>query len=202
MDIILLEKVNKLGEMGEIVSVRPGYARNFLLPQKKALRATDDNKAYFESQKAELEKANADKRSEASKDAKKLEGLTVAMVRQASEGGQLYGSVTARDIAEVVREETGVNVRRGMIEMNQNFKTLGLFEVTIALHPEVMVDIVLNIARSMDEAAIQEKTGKALISGDEERKPASQVKAEEAAAAAEEQAADEAEKAEGEEEAA
>jgi large subunit ribosomal protein L9 len=199
MEIILLEKVNKLGEMGEVVNVRPGYARNFLLPQRKALRATEDNKAYFDSQKAVLEKANAERRDVASKDAKKLGGLTVAMVRQASEGGQLYGSVTARDIAEVVSKETGVEVRRGMVEMNQNFKNLGLFDVTITLHPEVLVDVVLNIARSMDEAAIQEKTGTALIAGDEDRKPSSQVKAEEAAAAAEEQAADEAEKAESEE---
>lgn len=200
MEIILLEKVNRLGEMGEIVNVRPGYARNYLLPQKKALRATDDNKAYFESQKTQLEKANAEKRGDAAKDAQKLEKLVVAMVRQASEGGQLYGSVTARDIADVVGEKTGVKISRGMIEMNQNFKTLGLFDVTISLHPEVMVDIVLNIARSMDEAAVQEKTGKALIASDRDEKPASQVKAEEAATAAEEQATSEA--SESEEEAA
>lgn len=187
MDVILLEKVYKLGEMGEVVSVRPGYARNFLLPQKKALRATDDNRAYFESQRASLEKLNAEKRDAAAKEAKKLEGLTVAMIRQASEGGQLYGSVTARDIAEVITAETGVKIRRSMIDLNQNFKTLGLFDTMVALHPEVMVTVTLNVARTMDEAAIQQKTGKALIATDEDNaKPVRQE-----AVAAEDETTDE-----------
>jgi large subunit ribosomal protein L9 len=161
--------------LGEVVNVRPGFARNYLLPQKKALRATDDNRAYFDSQRDALEKVNNEKKAAAEKEAKKLNALTVAMVRQASEGGQLYGSVTARDISELISTETDVKITRGMIDLNQNFKMLGLFDVVIALHPEVMVTVTLNIARSMDEAAIQQKTGKAMIAADEvEAKPAQQ----------------------------
>ena len=185
MDVLLLEKVNKLGAMGEIVSVRSGYARNYLLPQKKALRATDDNKAYFEKQRATLEKMNAEKSSAAEKDAAKLKGLTVTMIRQASESGQLYGSVASRDIAEAITEETGVKIQRNMVEMNQNFKTLGLFTIEMYLHAEVKVEITLNIARTQEEADIQKKTGKAVTNQndtrDEEKKPESQVKAENAA---------------------
>lgn len=191
MEVILLEKVNKLGAMGETVSVRPGYARNFLLPQKKALRATDANKAYFEAQRATLEKANADKRSAAEKEAKKIENAVIAVIRQASEAGQLYGSVTSRDIADFIQAETGVSVERRMIDLNQNFKTLGLFDVPVILHPEVIVTVTLNIARSQEEAAIQKKTGKALIESEkeeEEKKPESQEKAEAAAEAAQAEA--------------
>lgn len=166
--VILLEKIEKLGNMGEVVNVKPGYARNYLLPQSKALRATKDNIAYFEAQKATLEKANEEKKKAAEKQAKTLQGLKVAMVRQASESGQLYGSVTSRDIAEVVTEQSKETVTRGMVALNQNFKTIGLFPVDVVLHPEVKVEVVINIARSMDEAEIQAKTGKALVTDDSE----------------------------------
>ncbi|HRC27283.1 MAG TPA: 50S ribosomal protein L9 [Alphaproteobacteria bacterium] len=180
--VILLERVEKLGAMGDVVAVKPGYARNYLLPQKKALRATKDNVAYFEAQKKHLE-ADNDKRRKGSEGlAKKLDGTRAALIRQASEGGQLYGSVTARDIATAVSAESGVDVTRQMVELNTNFKTLGLFPVTIALHPEVRVVVTINIARSVDEAEIQAKTGRALIA--EERREEEDRQRQEAAAPA------------------
>lgn len=163
MDVILLERVENLGNMGEKVRVKPGYARNFLLPQGKALRATADNLAYFESQRAALEKLNAEKRTEAEKVAKKLEGLKVSIIRNASEGGQLYGSVTARDIAEAINAAGKMDITRGMVIVNTSFKNIGLAEVPVVLHPEVKVNVVINIARSEEEAKIQAKTGKAVI---------------------------------------
>lgn len=163
MDVILLERVESLGNMGEKVRVKPGYARNYLLPQGKALRATADNIAYFESQRAALEKLNAEKRVEAEKIAKKLEGLKVSMIRNAAEGGQLYGSVTARDIADAINAAGKAEVARNMVIVNQNFKTIGLFEVPVVLHPEVKVAVTINIARSEEEAKIQAKTGKAVV---------------------------------------
>ncbi|MAS87439.1 MAG: 50S ribosomal protein L9 [Micavibrio sp.] len=162
VQVILLEKVENLGVIGDTVSVKPGYARNFLLPQGKALRATNENIAYFEKEKAAIEKVNAEKRKEAEKVAKKLEGLTVNLIRQASEGGQLYGGITATDIAEAIATKD-VSIRRGQVDLNQSFKSIGLFSVNIVLHPEVVVPVQLNIARSEDEAAIQLKTGKALV---------------------------------------
>lgn len=164
--VILLERVEKLGQMGDVVNVKPGYARNFLLPKGKALRATKDNVTYFEKQKTELQKISNTKKDEAEKTAKSLKDLKVALVRQASEGGQLYGSVTARDIADATAALSKQAVTREMVALNQNFKTLGLFPVDVILHPEVRVSITINIARSADEAAIQEKTGKALIADD------------------------------------
>ncbi|QQG37340.1 MAG: 50S ribosomal protein L9 [Micavibrio aeruginosavorus] len=163
MDVILLERVESLGNMGEKVRVKPGYARNYLLPQGKALRATADNIAYFESQRAALEKLNAEKRVEAEKIAKKLEGLKVSMIRNAAEGGQLYGSVTARDIADAINAAGKAEVARNMVVVNQNFKTIGLFEVPVVLHPEVKVAVTINIARSEEEAKVQAKTGKAVV---------------------------------------
>ncbi len=167
MDVILLEKVNKLGKMGEVVTVRAGYARNYLLPQKKALRATDENMAYFQNQRSTLEKVNADKRSVAEKEAKKVEGKTLIIIRQASEAGQLYGSVASRDIADAILADCGVTVERNMVDLNQNFKTLGLFPVVLHLHPEVEVNLTLNIARTREEADIQQKTGKPVVAMDE-----------------------------------
>ena len=164
--VILLERVGNLGEMGDVVSVRPGYARNYLLPQKKALRANKDNIAYFEAQKKVLAAENDKKRGEAEKVAKKLEGIKAPLIRQASEAGQLFGSVTSRDIAEQVNAAAGTKIERSMVQMNQNFKTVGLFNVDIALHPEVKVSVVVNIARSLEEAETQAKTGKALIADD------------------------------------
>lgn len=161
--VVLLERVENLGEMGEVVSVRPGYARNFLLPQKKALRASKENIAYFEAQKKVLQAENEKKRVAAEKTAKKLDGLKAPLIRQASEGGQLYGSVTSRDIAEQVSAASGEKIERSMVNMNQNFKSIGLFTVDIALHPEVKVSVTINIARSLEEAQTQAKTGKALI---------------------------------------
>jgi large subunit ribosomal protein L9 len=161
--VILLERVEKLGAMGDVVAVKPGYARNYLLPQAKALRATKENIAYYEAQKANLQKLNAEKKADAEKIAKSIEGAKVVIIRQASEGGQLYGSVAARDIAEELSATTKQSVTRGQVSLNQNFKTIGMFNVDIALHPEVKVKISVNVARTPAEAEIQEKTGKAVI---------------------------------------
>lgn len=166
--VILLERVDNLGDLGEVVSVKPGYARNYLIPQNKALRATKDNIAYFEAKKADIEKQNEANKKTAQTEAKKIEGLTVALIRLASESGQLFGSVNARDIAEVVEEKSGVKIARSAITIHEAFKTIGLFDVTIALHPEVKFDVTLNIARSEDEAKIQEETGKALVAEEDE----------------------------------
>ncbi|HCQ71379.1 MAG: 50S ribosomal protein L9 [Alphaproteobacteria bacterium] len=157
--VILLERVEKLGNMGEIVSVKPGFARNYLLPQKKALRASKANIAYFETQKKQLEADNAARRKDAEKEAKALENLTVTMIRQASESGQLYGSVTARDIADVVGETAKTTIARTAIQLNQNFKETGLFPIEVMLHPEVKVEVTINIARNEEEAKIQLETG-------------------------------------------
>ena len=172
--------------MGDIVNVKPGYARNFLLPQKKALRANDTNIAYFESQKASLEKANEEKKKDAEKHAKSIKGMTVALIRQAGEGGQLYGSVTARDIAEAINEAADEKIERNMVDLNQNFKEIGLFDLVVTLHPEVKETIRINIARTEDEAKTQLKTGKALIADDQaEATEKAQAKAEAQAEAAE-----------------
>lgn len=161
--LVLLERVESLGKMGDIVTVRPGYARNFLLPQKKALRASKENIAYFEAQKKHLE-ADSDKRKKAAeKLAKTLEGAKAPLIRQASEGGQLFGSVTARDIAIEISKLAGEEIGRQQIQINQNFKLLGLFPVDVLLHPEVKISVTVNIARSVEEAETQAKTGKALI---------------------------------------
>lgn len=161
--VILLEKIEKLGNMGDVVSVKPGYARNYLLPQSKALRATKDNIAYFETQKAALQKQNDEKKKVAQGAAKAIDGTMIVVIRQASEGGQLYGSVTSRDIAEGITQASGQDVARSMVVLNQSFKTIGIFSVEVTLHPEVKVPVKVNIARSAEEAKIQEKTGKAVI---------------------------------------
>lgn len=165
--VILLERVEKLGEMGEVVDVKPGYARNFLLPQGKALRATKTNIAYFESEKKALEAKNADTKKEAEKLAKKVDGLKITLIRQASESGQLFGSVNARDISDAVAE-AGETVTRQQVVLDQNYKMIGLFDVEVVLHPEVKVSVKMNIARSPEEAKIQDKTGKALIASDDD----------------------------------
>jgi large subunit ribosomal protein L9 len=168
MKVILLERVEKLGSLGEEVNVKPGFARNYLLPQGKALRATADNVAYFEKERKSIEAVNDKRRTEAATEAKKLEGLTVDLIRQASESSQLYGSVAARDISEIVKEATKVNVTRGQVDLNVNLKTLGLFTVPVTLHPEVKVDVIVNIARTAAEAEIQRKTGKVVGADHEE----------------------------------
>lgn len=161
--VILLEKIEKLGDMGDTVNVKPGFARNFLLPQNKALRATDANLAYFEAQKSTLEKANNDKKKAAEKHASSLKNITITLIRQAGESGQLYGSVTARDVADAINESVEEKIQRNMVELNQGIKEVGLFDVTVTLHPEVKRDVRINIARTDDEAKTQLKTGKAII---------------------------------------
>jgi large subunit ribosomal protein L9 len=154
MEVILLERVAKLGQMGEVVSVRQGYARNFLLPQGKALRATEANIKRFEGQKAQLEAQNLEARGEAEKVAEKLDGQQFVVIRSASDAGALYGSVTARDVADAATAG-GFTVERRQIELNRPIKELGLHEVTVVLHPEVSATIALNVARSTEEAELQ-----------------------------------------------
>ncbi len=165
MQVILLERVEKLGQMGDVVSVKPGFARNFLLPKKKALRATKDNLAYFETRKAQFEASNLERRNEAEAVGGKLDGVKIVVIRQAGDGGQLYGSVSARDIAEALGEE-GFKVDRSQVAIDRPIKALGLSEVRIRLHPEVIVAITVNVARSADEAVLQEKYGGAIPTGD------------------------------------
>ena len=161
MQIILLERVENLGQMGDEVKVKPGYARNFLLPQKKALRATEANRAVFGERRAQLEAENLSKKGEAEKVAKKMEGLIISLVRAASEAGQLYGSVTARDISDAV-SEGGFTIDRNQVRMDRPLKQLGLEQLRVQLHPEVSVEVIVNIARSLDEAQTQAKLGRAL----------------------------------------
>ncbi len=154
MDIILLERVAKLGQMGEVVSVKDGYARNFLLPQGKAMRANADNIARFESQKAQLEARNLESKKEAEALGVKLDGQTFVVIRSASDAGALYGSVSPRDAADAATE-AGFTVDRKQIRLARPIKDLGLHEMHVSLHPEVDVTIILNVARSAEEAAIQ-----------------------------------------------
>ncbi len=154
MEVILLERVENLGQMGDVVKVRPGYARNFLLPQNKALRANETNRKVFENQRAELETRNLEKRKDAEIAAEKLEGRSFVVIRQASEMGLLYGSVSTRDIAETASAE-GAHITRNQVRLDKPLKTLGIFKVRIVLHPEVSSTIEVNIARSEDEAERQ-----------------------------------------------
>lgn len=169
MDVILLERIEKLGQMGDVVKVKPGFARNFLLPQKKALRATEENRKRFEAQRAQIEAANLKRRQEAESISGKVEGLIVVLVRQAGESGQLFGSVTTRDIAEAVTAQ-GVTIDRRQVLLDRPIKTIGLHPVRVALHPEVIVSITANVAKSEDEAKIQQETGTA-VSGEVEQAP-------------------------------
>ena len=154
VELILLHRVEKLGQMGEVVRVKPGYARNYLLPQKKAARATKDNIAKFEQQRAQLEAQNLKRREEAERVAERVGGLSVLIIRQAGESGSLYGSVSARDIAQAC-SEAGLSIGRQQVVLNQPIKTLGLTTVRIDLHPEVQIPVVVNVARSPDEAERQ-----------------------------------------------
>ncbi|SPH17612.1 50S ribosomal protein L9 [Defluviimonas aquaemixtae] len=154
MQVILLERVAKLGQMGEVVKVKDGYARNFLLPQGKALRASEDNIKSFESQKAQLEAQNLETRKEAEKVAEKLDGQTFIVIRSASDAGALYGSVTPRDVADATID-AGFTVDRKQMVLSRPIKELGLHEVEIVLHPEVSATITLNVARSNEEAELQ-----------------------------------------------
>ena len=164
MDVILLERIARLGQMGETVKVRDGYARNYLLPLGKALRANEANKKRFETERATLEARNLERKSEAQKVAEALEGKSFVMVRAAGETGQLYGSVAARDIIETMAAE-GFNIGRSQVDLNNPIKAIGLHDVVLHLHSEVAITIQINVARSADEAARQQQ-GETLTSAD------------------------------------
>lgn len=186
MDIILLERVENLGQMGDLVKVKPGYARNFLLPTGKALRATKANMERFESERVQREADNLTRKSEAEGVAKKMNDLSVSLIRAASEMGQLYGSVTSRDIAEGVTAQ-GFTISKNQVDLNTAIKTLGLMPVNVILHPEVSVEVTVNIARSKDEAEEQIKLGRAIVNDVAERE---RLEAAEAAKAAEKRMAE------------
>ncbi len=154
VELILLQRVEKLGQMGELVKVKPGYARNFLLPQKKAIRANKDNLAKFEQQRAQLEAQNLKRREEAERVAERIGGLSVVVIRQAGESGSLYGSVSSRDIAEACTAG-GLSVNRSQVVLEHPIKTLGLSTVRVVLHPEVSIAVTVNVARSPEEAERQ-----------------------------------------------
>jgi large subunit ribosomal protein L9 len=154
MEVILLERIDRLGQMGEVVNVKPGFARNFLFPQKKALRANKENRAYYESKKVELEAVNLKRKGEAEVVAKKMDGLKLIIVRSAGEGGQLYGSVSARDIAHALKEQS-VTVEATQVVLNAPVKNLGTFKTAVRLHPEVKVDVEVTVARSMEEGNLK-----------------------------------------------
>ena len=173
MEIILLERVEKLGHMGDVVKVKDGYARNFLLPQKKALLATKENKARFEAEKEALQIVNDEKRTLAESAAKEVDGKDFILIRQAGDTGQLFGSVTARDIADKI-SQSGVAIKRQQIKLDVPIKTLGIHQLQLVLHPEVTVNININVARSDEEASIQSKGG-TLKASSEEREDISEV---------------------------
>ena len=154
MDVILLERVEKLGGIGDVVTVKNGYARNFLLPNKKALRANAANKAVFEANRERIENENAEKRGVAEKEAEKMEGTTLVLIRQASNTGQLYGSVATRDIVAGMEEE-GHSIEKSQVQLLRPIKTIGMHDVTVVLHPEVNVTVKANVARSPEEAELQ-----------------------------------------------
>jgi large subunit ribosomal protein L9 len=156
MDVILLERIEKLGAIGDVVKVKNGYARNFLLPNGKALRANESNRKVFETNREKIEADNSQRRSVAEKDSKSIEGATIQLIRQASNTGQLYGSVSARDLAEAL-EADGHKVGRNNIVLDRPIKALGVHEVRVSLHPEVAVMIKVNVARSPEEAELQAK---------------------------------------------
>ena len=158
MDVILLERIQNLGQMGDVVKVRTGFARNYLLPQRKALRATKENLARFERQRVELEATNLHRRQEAETVSERIDGTVVSIIRQAGESGQLYGSVSARDITEALLVE-GFRVDRSQVAIDRPIKSLGLFDVRVNLHPEVAAKIVVNVARSTEEADLQAERG-------------------------------------------
>ena len=163
MEIVLLERVEKLGQIGDIVNVKPGYARNYLLPRGKALRANKQNMAKFEAERSAIEERNADAKKQAEMLSESIGDLSVNLVRAASEMGQLYGSVTARDIAEAV-SQAGHEVDKRQVTMESAIKNLGLFTLKLTLHAEVTKQIVVNVARSLEEAKTQLESGKAVIS--------------------------------------
>ena len=162
MEVVLLERVENLGRIGDVVTVKPGYARNFLIPRSKALRATKANLATFEAQKAQLIADNATRQKEAEALAKKLDGISVVLVRQAPESGKLYGSVSTKDIADVVNAAGKGTINKNHVYLNMALKTLGVYTVKLQLHPEVSVNVLVNIARSEEEARTQAAKGLAV----------------------------------------
>jgi large subunit ribosomal protein L9 len=183
MHVILLERVENLGAIGDVVKVRNGFARNFLLPQHKALLATDANKARFERERAAIEARNAKTRATAETDAKSFEGETYVLIRQAGETGQLYGSVAARDIADAAAAK-GHKIERRHVVLNTPIKTIGMHDVTVRLHPEVSFKLTVNVARSPDEAERQAKGENVIAAGQAADKAADDEAAKEIAAAA------------------
>ena len=156
MDIILLERIEKLGTIGDVVTVKDGYARNFLLPNRKALRANEANRKLFEAQRADIEAKNASRREEAQAQAGDVYGKSAVLIRAASNAGQLYGSVSVRDIVDALNAE-GAKLSKAMIVLERPIKTIGVYDVRVALHPEVSVNVKVNVARSPDEAELQAK---------------------------------------------
>lgn len=155
MELILLERVEKLGGIGDIVSVKPGYARNYLLPKRKALRATEENKRFFEAQRAHIEAENQKRREAAAEQATKITGKSIVLIRQAGNTGLLYGSVSSRDIAVALSEVSGIAITKSQVVLDRPIKALGLHTVRVALHAEVVETITVNVARSADEAELQ-----------------------------------------------
>lgn len=166
MQVILLERIEKLGQMGAVVTVKDGYARNFLLPQAKALRATVANTKMFEAQRVQLEADNLKRKEEAEAVAATAEGAKVIMIRSAGESGQLYGSVTSRDIAGALAD-AGITIGRNQVVLDRAIKTLGLHDIKITLHPEVSLTVTVNIARSEEEAEVQFETGGQIVKEDD-----------------------------------
>ena len=204
MQVILLERIGRLGQMGDVVTVKDGFARNFLLPQGKALRATEANRKRFERDKAQLEARDLELKTEAASVSSKLDGKSFIVIRQAGDSGQLYGSVSTRDIAAVITEG-GFSIERRQVLLDRPIKTLGVHELRIALHPEVTPHVTVNVARSPDEAERQARgeavTAKALTEAEEEAeaaKRAAKALFEEGAAPAEEASEEEAETGEAE----
>ncbi len=172
MEVILLERIEKLGQMGDVVNVKTGFARNYLLPQNKALRKTKQNLSRFESERAQLEADNLTRKNEAENIAGKLENMNFTIIRAAGETGQLYGSVTSRDIAESVTK-AGISISKNQVILNRALKVLGLEPIRISLHPEVSVEVTANIARNKEEAEQQLSQGYAVsaVPEEEDRKP-------------------------------
>jgi large subunit ribosomal protein L9 len=171
VELILLQRVDKLGQMGDVVKVKPGYARNFLLPQKKALRATKDNRARFEQQRTQLEAQNIKRREEAERVAERVVGLSIVIIRQAGESGSLYGSVSARDIAEGATA-AGLTINRSQVVLEHPIKALGVSQVRVSLHPEVSIPVSVNVARSPEEAERQARGERASAQAEEEAEQA------------------------------
>jgi large subunit ribosomal protein L9 len=183
MQVILLERVENLGSIGDEVKVRDGFARNFLLPQKKALRANDTNRKSFEARRAEIEARNAETRSSAEKSSKSIDGQSYVLIRQAGEAGQLYGSVSSRDIADEI-VKAGAAIDRSAVVLDKPIKTIGLYDVRVRLHAEVSVNVKVNVARSQDEADRQARGENVITSGVEAERAQAEAQAKELAASA------------------